>query len=89
MPNVVELVKKAAVEAVEARKPVNVLFGRVTAVSPLKIQVEQKSIYTKKMLILTRTVIDTPLKPGERVLLIRMQEGKKFIVVDRIEEVQS
>ena len=58
MPNAVELVKQAAVEAVEATKPVQVLFGKVISVSPLKIQVSAKSIYTEKMLILTRNVTD-------------------------------
>lgn len=58
LPNAVELVKKAAVEAVDATKPVHLLFGEVISVSPLKIQVDQKSIYTEKMLILTRNVTD-------------------------------
>lgn len=58
MPNPVEVVKRAAVEAVEAGKPVNILFGTVLSASPLKIQVDQKSIYTSKMLILTRNVTD-------------------------------
>lgn len=58
LPNPVEVVKRAAVEAVEAGKPVNILFGTVLSASPLKIQVDQKSIYTSKMLILTRNVTD-------------------------------
>lgn len=56
--NAVELVKKAAVEAVEAEKPVKFLFGTVISDSPLKIQVDQKAIYTEKMLVLTRNVMD-------------------------------
>ena len=58
MPDMVQLVKKAAVEAVEAAKPVQFLFGQVISASPLKIQVDQKSIYTEKMLVLARDVTD-------------------------------
>jgi len=58
LPNAVEAVKRAAVEAVEAGKPVNLLFGQVISASPLKIQVDQKAIYTEKMLVLTRNVTD-------------------------------
>ena len=58
LPNPVEVVKKAAVEAVEAGKPVVLLFGKVISDSPLKIQVDQKTILTEKMLILTRNVTD-------------------------------
>ena len=45
MPDAVELmktIKRAALDAVKASKPVEVCFGKVTSVSPLKILVEQK-----------------------------------------------
>lgn len=110
-------------EAVEAGKPVTILFGTVISASPLKIQVDQKSIYTERMLVLSRNVTDyevdmtvnhttednvgssgtealaphnhayvgqktfkihNALKVGERVLLIRVQQGKKFVVIDRV-----
>lgn len=61
MPDANELVdtlKRAAVEAVEAGKPVNVYFGEVVSASPLKINVEQKMILGEKQLILSRNVTD-------------------------------
>lgn len=129
----VELVKKAAVEAVEAGKPVHLLFGTVVSVSPLKIQVDQKVTYTEKMLVLTRNVTDyevdmtvsfhtavvshshsvtgggeatavdhshpisgrkrfkihNALMVGDHVLLARIQKGKKFVVLDRIQLIQN
>lgn len=120
----VELVKKAALEAVEASKPVQFLFGTVISLSPLKIQAGQKSIYTERMLVLTRNVtehqiemtasfqtgepvvgsvenhthpiagrevytVHNALSVGDRVLLARMQRGKKFIVLDRISPVSA
>ena len=60
MPNPVDVIKQAAMEAQESSKPVNILFGTVLSASPLKIQVDQKSIYTSKMLILTRNVTVRP-----------------------------
>lgn len=59
--NVVQLVKQAATEAVEAGKPVNLLFGTVISDKPLQIQVDQQSIYTAAMLVLTRNVTDYEL----------------------------
>lgn len=61
MANANELVqsmKRAAVDAVEATKPVNVYFGEVRSVSPLTINVEQKMILGEGQLILTRNVTD-------------------------------
>lgn len=61
MPDAVELmktIKQAAVEAVNAQKPAEVCFGKVTSVSPLKIVVEQKMILGEAQLILSRNVTD-------------------------------
>lgn len=128
----VEKIKKAAQEANEAAKPVNVCFGEVVNKSPLKINVEQKMVLGEKQLVLTRNVTDymttvtvqwetaeenirhkhagggsgdteyaevahahdvvgtknflihNALEVGDEVVLIRQQEGQKYIVLDRI-----
>lgn len=51
-------VKRAALDAVNASKPVEICFGKVTSASPLKILVEQKMTLGKEQLILTRNVTD-------------------------------
>ena len=61
MPDAVEFVmamKKAAVEAVEATKPVYIHVGEVLSVSPSKISVDQKMILGESLLILSRNVTD-------------------------------
>lgn len=54
----VETLKRAAVEAMEAAKPVNVYFGKVVSTAPLKINVEQKMVLGEKQLILSRNVTE-------------------------------
>lgn len=126
----VKLIKKAAIEAVNASMPSDVTLGKVISESPLKIKVDQKLILTEKQLILTRDVTDyeiemepslneqphfhvtektsggseaaafaehdhqykgrkkflvyNALKKDEKVILIQMSGGQKFIVIDRI-----
>lgn len=58
----VKIMKKAAIEAVEASKPVNLCFGTVESVSPLKINVEQKMTLGEPQLILTGNVMDYRIK---------------------------
>lgn len=61
MPDAVELtkaIKRAAIEAINAEKPVNICFGKVTSVSPLKILVEQKMTLGEAQLVLCRNVTD-------------------------------
>jgi len=57
LPDAVELtkaIKRAAIDAVKAGKPVEVCFGKVKSISPLKILVEQKMLLGSAQLILSR-----------------------------------
>lgn len=96
MPNIIELIKKAAMDAVKASGPVAVLTGDVISASPLKIKIEQRLTLEKEHLILSSLVRDieietdtTPiklklgLKQGEKVILLQMQGGQRFLVLDR------
>lgn len=132
-----EIIKQASVEAVQAGNPVKVVFGTVISESPLQIMIDQKIILTEEFLILCRNVTDynldmtvdhitedadpnqtdkmsggayypsfsahlhkhshkhpykgrktflvhRKLLVGEEVLLLAMQGGQKFVVVDKI-----
>lgn len=118
-----KLIKRAAIDAVEAGKPVRVYYGKVTKEKPLEINVEQKMTLSEAQLVLTKAVTDhyvdievnhlteqraggsgdpafashdheykgrkkimiyNGLKTGEKVLLVRSQEGQKFVVWDRV-----
>ncbi len=54
----VEMLKKAAIKAVEARKPVEICFGEVKSISPLEILVEQKIPLGESQLILCQNVTE-------------------------------
>lgn len=64
MANLNELIKRIAINAVEQSKPVNVLYGEVIEINPLKVRVNQQKDYTEEFLILTRNVTnyDTYIK---------------------------
>lgn len=116
MADLIHLIKKAAVDAVEGEKPAGVLFGTVKSVSPLQINVEQRLTLGAEMLVLTSNVTDheatldvsgqtdsagdpvhahqifgrktitvrNGLKVGEKVILLRMQGGQRFLILDRV-----
>ncbi len=52
------IIKKAAKEAIDEATPSNVMFGTVTSTSPLTINVEQKLSLTSEFLVLTKNVVD-------------------------------
>lgn len=54
----VEAMKRAALDAMKAGKPVHICFGKVTGISPLEIHVEQKMTLGEGQLVLARHVTD-------------------------------
>lgn len=80
----VNVIKNCALEAVEANKPTKVEFGVVVSLSPLKISVGQKLTLTGDFLVLTKTVITDALSVGDKVLLLQMQGGQVYVVVDKL-----
>lgn len=105
----VQMMKQSALNAVDAAKPVTILFGRVVETAPLSIQTEQKLTLSGEQLILSRAVTDyeckahinweipdgtlsgervlkvkQALQVGDTVLLLRMQGGQRFVVLDRV-----
>ncbi len=117
------LIKRAAVEAVEASDPMRVWIGKVTSEKPLKIRIDQQTELTEDFLILSRDVTDytvymevnhvtekmsggakdpsfqshlhqykgvkpfkvlNALKQGEKVIMVAVQGGQQFVVLDRV-----
>lgn len=82
----VRTVKKAAVEAVEALKPVSLYFGEVVSVAPLQINVEQKMLLSTAQLVLSeritdyRTVIEGGAGREEAIVRGALAAGEKVIL---------
>lgn len=56
--DLLNIVKKAALEAVNASQPSDFCYGKVIGTNPLKILVEQKMTLGAAQLVLTRNVTD-------------------------------
>ena len=91
-----DAIKQAAKEAVDASKPVCVESGIVISVNPLKVNVEQRLTLEADFLIQTDatkelklTIGDTEyivrrgLQAGDKVILLRVQGGQQYVILDR------
>ena len=58
----VQIIKQAASEAVEAGRPVNLMLGVVTKEEPLTIQTDQQIPVTAPFLLLAQAVTDHKIK---------------------------
>lgn len=56
--DLVRAIKQAAMDAVQAAKPMNLLYGTVVSASPLQIQTEQKIILDADQLIVPESLTD-------------------------------
>ena len=101
MPNMIQIIKRAALEAVQESNPTNVLFGTVLSTNPMQIKIDQKIVLTKEFLIMSRNVSDyetkmtvngqdslitihNALSTGDEVILLKMQGGQKYVVLDKV-----
>lgn len=56
--DLLKLIKQAALDAVNASKPCNVVYGRVDSINPLRIQINQKLILDKSQLTVAEHLTD-------------------------------
>lgn len=53
-----QLIKKAACDAVEATKPTQFLYGKVTSINPLTVSINQKIVLTSGFLVVPEHLTD-------------------------------
>ena len=82
--SLLNVMKQAGSNATDAKNPVNVCFGKVINTSPVKILVEQKITLGNAQLVLTKRVVEDALQNGDSVVLLRVQGGQKYVVIDKV-----
>lgn len=89
MGNMADAIRLLAVQAQESGKPSMRLFGVVTSLEPLKIQVNEKLTLSGKSLAVTQTVRNYIkwkfIEVGDKVVMTRQVGGQLFIVDDMLE----
>ncbi|WML35341.1 DUF2577 domain-containing protein [Clostridium sp. OS1-26] len=107
---IIDIIKKAGLDAVGASNPVGISFGEVLNVEDLQIRIDQKQILSKQFFIipesltkyeidlthihsipngstgtaLGKLVIREGLKIGDKVLLLRVQGGQQYVILDKV-----
>lgn len=89
MSDILQIVKKAAIDAVNAQKPMELCFGTVVQEEdipegkPLLIKVEQKKPLTKAFFIDSRNL--RGLTEGQKLILLRVQGGQEYYILEVME----
>lgn len=82
MKQFIEVMKQAAVNAVEAGKPMGLLFGTVTTKSPLKIQLMTGGAPLTKEFFLALDPVPA-FQSGDILVLLREQGGQRFLILGK------
>lgn len=80
-----DIMRRAGAGAVEAGQPVAVMFGTITKTNPLEVSVEERLPLTRDFLIVPER-LDGHFESGEKYILIRVQGGNQFVLMDRVVE---
>ncbi len=92
-----ELVKRAGIGAMEASSPTAALLGQVLTVQPLTVLVDQRFTLPEEFLLVPESlrerrvdiggeqlILNRGLEANDSVLLLRVQGGQQYIVLDRM-----
>jgi hypothetical protein len=82
--NLLGLIKTAGMDAVGATNPVTVMFGTITKTNPLEVDVEERFTLPEDFLVVTETAKE--LTTNDKVVLLRVQGGQQFVVIDKVVE---
>ncbi len=88
----VKVMRQVAGNANPSSSQTNVMFGTVTSINPLKINIENRYEVGTSLLVLSPFCFDKEfngeklwegLKQGDKVNLLRYEQGQKFYVLDK------
>ncbi|OME79062.1 hypothetical protein BK120_22440 [Paenibacillus sp. FSL A5-0031] len=93
-----ESIKKAGAAAYAAGNPLAVMVGKVIQINPLEVNVDQRFTLSEDFLIIPESlvkyetqlqtseklIIRTGLEAGDAVLMLRVQGGQQFVVLDKV-----
>lgn len=86
--DLIELIKQAAVDAVNAAHPTTLIFGKVTAIRPLTVTVNQWLALTEDFLVLgddtRKKLMCDKISAGDTLILLQQQGGQRFAVLDTL-----
>ena len=80
MKKLLQLIKKAAVDAVEARKPCDVMFATVEKTEPVAVKIENSLTIPSELLVFTDGAKQN-MSAGCRVILLRKSGGQQYVVL--------
>lgn len=82
MKKFLQIVKMAALEVYEAKKPCDFFYGKVENTSPFVLRLDNNTPVPEELLVFVDSQ-KTELNVGEKVVVLRKSGGQKFLILGR------
>lgn len=89
----VDMIKRVAIAAVDSKKPVEVVYGKVLSTVPLSVRLDQKRIlsgfFLKRLDFAATVSVEgasaavSEFSAGDTVAMLRVQGGKEYLILGR------
>lgn len=83
MQRFINTLKQIAANERQASLPTAICFGKVIALSPFRVQIDQKLVLTKEFFIVKSGVSASSFKVGDVLILFRNEGGQKYLIFDK------
>lgn len=83
MQRFINTLKQIAANERQAALPMTICFGKVVALSPFRVQIDQKLVLTKEFFIAKSGVSASSFKVGDVLILFRNEGGQKYLIFDK------
>ena len=79
----INTLKQISANERQAALPMTICFGKVLALSPFRVQIDQKLVLTKEFFIVKNGVSASSFKVGDVLILFRNEGGQKYLIFDK------
>ena len=79
----INTIKQISANERQAALPMTICFGKVIALSPFRVQIDQKLVLTKEFFIVKNGVSASSFKVGDVLILFRNEGGQKYLIFDK------
>lgn len=83
MQKIIKVFQQISANEREASLPVMICYGKVIALSPFRVQIDQKLVLTKEFFIAKSGVTASSFKVGDILILLRNKGGQQYLILDK------
>lgn len=84
MSKLIQQIQRIVQNAIEAKKLTDSMIGTIESVNPFQLRIDERLMVDKDFLTFLSYVKIDYLEKGDKLLLLRVQNGNHFIVLDKV-----